>query len=171
MTKGIVGATGVNGGLVEVAEGGTAQLSPLVLTDDDVYIRGTPPDEFEYESENPSVATVSASGLVTGVAAGQSTRIFVHYTELVPADSGNEGEIVTQTFGDILDVTVHEQGWGPTPGPMPQPGGWATAEDIALGKRAVVNGVQVTGTAQAYTEGHTIVIPQAFVRAEAAEEE
>ncbi len=70
-TAGIDGVLGALGGAISVPAAGAYQLSPATIVNGKLSY-GTPASDFTYVSDATGVATVSAAGLVTGVAAGSA---------------------------------------------------------------------------------------------------
>lgn len=93
VTNGIDGIVGVLGGTVEIATGGTYQLTPGVVVNGKLSYN-VAATEFAYDSSATGVATVGAStGIIAGVSAG-SAQITITYT------------VGTTSYSDKIDVTV-----------------------------------------------------------------
>ena len=83
---------------VSIEEGGTHQFSATAFTSDNTMISGK---TFAWTSSSPSVATVNASGLATGVDAGSTT-----ITATVDGKSGTATLTVTEPPPVVDRVTV-----------------------------------------------------------------
>lgn len=91
-TSGIDGILGALGGAVSVAASDTLQLSPALIVNGKLSY-GVPASDFSYESSASAVATVSASGVVTGASEGDA-EVTVTYT------------VGETTYTDYVNVTV-----------------------------------------------------------------
>ena len=83
---------------VSIEEGGTHQFSATAYTSDNTMISGK---TFAWTSSSPSVATVNASGLATGVDAGSTT-----ITATVDGISGTATLTVTESPPVVARVTL-----------------------------------------------------------------
>lgn len=89
---GVEGILGALGGEVSVAVGSTVALDPAVIVKGSLSY-GVPVSEFAYVSSATGVATVSETGVVTGVAAGDAD-VTISYA------------VGDKTFTDTVAVTV-----------------------------------------------------------------
>ena len=94
----VVARVTVSPSSVSIEEGGTHQFSATAYTSDNTMISGK---TFVWASSSPSVATVDASGLATGVDAGSTT-----ITATVDGVSGTATLTVTEPPPVVARVTV-----------------------------------------------------------------
>lgn len=146
----INGIIGILGGLVNVETAKTYQLTPAIIYDYHLNYEA-PPSAFTYTSADTSVVTVDADGLVLAVGAVDSTcTITVNYTD----DKGT-------VYKDIIDAVVRPEGWYPPAPPVDTDN--AQPENILLGKKATVNGVQIIGTAEVYVDSEILYMPEGLL--------
>lgn len=92
-TAGIEGIVGVLGGTVTLAAGSTYQLNPGIVVNSRLNY-GAVASSFTYSSSATGKASVSTTGLITGVSAGDA-QVTISYSP--------DG---TTTYQDVVDVTV-----------------------------------------------------------------
>jgi hypothetical protein len=141
-----------------VAQGGTYQLTGLILDQHGKAISGQGPS---YVSGTPSVATVSASGVVTGVASSGTTVITASYPGLTSKTSTGTAtytpvatsiSLTPSTFnvsvGETYQLTgeILDQNSNNMPSLSPTYSSGTTANMTVNSSTGLVTGVNYTGT-------------------------
>lgn len=147
----MTGIVVVIGGVVKMESGKHVQLRPYTVGEDGELRRDTAPDAFSYESANPAVASVSASGLITG----GELHDGVAQTQITVTLGGEQ---------EIIDVFLYPEGGLPDPQPEPAQREWATPEQVLIGKSFTTPDGDGIGTAAAYFDGDTLYVPYGIIQ-------